>query len=439
MPDSPHAAAALTGAAAEEQRVAPRQLLRSPAQVFESLARCGDMVWVVCGKHRFLVVNHPELVRELLIDRAAELVKHSQLIEAGGRPATLGVYGGGIPVPRFRAALARGLAPSRIPDALEAATAAAGAEVEGWRDGMSLPLMLSMRRVAAAASCRTSFGSSLSPTELARAERAIAWADLQARVSSRATRGLEELRLWGLRRRLANARLNTLGSSLIENADRGQVTQLTAVMDDLPSFHVSATREEQNAIVGELFQGAAAPLAQTAAWALVRLAGEKEAATIVRAEWEALPESEAIDRSTLGELSYTKAFVREVTRLHPTNARIVRVATTATSLGGEVVPAGCRVVVNVVAIHGDPRFYDSAQTFRPERWLREGPTSHKFAYLAFGRGGRRCLGENVAQFSLMTLLPTLARNWDFGFDRIQLASGGRIQPSERTRVTLRAR
>jgi cytochrome P450 len=428
----------MTGVAAE-QHVTPRQLLRNPEQVFESIASCGDLVWVMCGKHRFLVLNHPELVRELLIDRATELVKHSQLIEAGGHPATLGAYGGGIPVPRFRAALARGLGPARIPDALASATSAAAAETERWRDGMSLRLMLTMRRVAAAAACQTSFGGSLTPRELVQAERAIAWTDLHARVSSRATRALEEMKLYGLRRRIATARLSAIGSSLIENADRGLVTQLTAVTEDLPSFHVSTTRTEQNAIVGELFQGAAAPLAQTAAWALLRFAGEQEAATFLRAEWEALPGGGAINRSVLGELPYTKAFIREVTRLHPTNARIVRVATAASSVGGEPVPLGCRVVVNILAIHGDPRLYDQPQRFRPERWLAEGSTSHKFAYLSFGRGSRRCLGENVAQFSLTALLPTLARNWDFAFDRVQLASGGRIQPSESTRLTVSAR
>jgi cytochrome P450 len=424
---------------AAEQHVAPRQLIREPERTFESLARCGDLVWVVCGDHRFLLVNHPELVRELLIDRAAEMVKHSQLIEAGGRPAVLGAYGGGIPVQPFRAALARGLGPARIPDALAAVASASAAEVEKWRDGASLRLMSSMRRVAAATACRMSFGSSLTARELALAERAIGWVDLKSRVSSRASRVVEEMKLYGLRQRIATSRLRTLGSSLIENADRREVTQLTAVIDDLPLLHPSTTRRDQDAIVGELYQGAAAPLAQTAAWALVRFAREGEARALLRMEWEALPHAGAIDRSELGALPYTRAFIREVTRLHPTNARIVRVALADSRLGDQPVPAGCRVVVNVLAIHRDSRFYDRPDEFAPARWLEGQPSAHKFAYLAFGRGTRRCLGENLAQFALTGLLPMLARTWDFDFDRVQVATGGRIQPSERTRVILRAR
>ena len=58
---------------------------------------------------------------------------------------------------------------------------------------------------------------------------------------------------------------------------------------------------------------------------LVRFAGERDEASRLRAEWPATER--------------TQAFVREVTRLHPTNPRITRAAVVDTTVGGEHVPA----------------------------------------------------------------------------------------------------
>lgn len=421
-------------------RISPRTLRRHADRVFADLVAAGDLVCVECGQHRFLVANTADHVRELMLERSEQLVKHSQLIEAGGRPAWLPVYGGGISVPLFRAALARGLTPARIPETLAAVSDAASIETAGWRQGSTLPLMAAMRRVATRAVSRSSFASSLTATELASAERAIAWADLQSRITSRSTRNLERLKLYSARRKVAATRLTALGARLIDNADRTQPTQLTAVVDELPAFHPSADRQQQNAIVGELFQGAAAPLAQTASWLLLRFAQHGEAAAHLRAEWHrALPPGAPLDQDTLKELAYTSAFIREVTRLHPTNARIVRAAVADTELGGVPVPVGTRVVVNVRAIHNDTRFYSDPAEFAPERWLDGRPAASTFAYLAFGVGTRRCLGENMALVALAAMLPALARNWDFTVGRVAIVDVGRHQPSERMRLKLQSR
>lgn len=421
-------------------RVSPRTLRRHADRVFADLVAVGDLVSVECGQHRFLVANTAEHVRELMLERSEQLVKHSQLIEAGGRPAWLPVYGGGISVPLFRAALARGLTPARIPETLAAVSEAASTETEGWRDGLSLPLMAMTRRVATRAVCRSSFASSLTSTELASAQRAIAWADLQSRITSRSTRNLERLKLYTVKRKAAAARLTALGASLIDNADRAQQTQLTAVVDELPTFHPSAGRQQQNAIVGELFQGAAAPLAQTASWLLLRFAQHEEVAERLRAEWQrVLHPGAPVDRDCLKALVYTSAFIREVTRFHPTNARIVRAAVADTELGGVPVPVGTRVVVNVRAIHNDPRFYSGPAEFKPDRWLDSRPAASTLAYLAFGVGTRRCLGENMAMVALAAMLPALARNWDFAHGQVAVVDIGRNQPAERTRVELRSR
>ena len=409
--------------------LSPRRLRRDHRRAFADLASRGELVWVDTGRQRFLVVQSAELVRELMIDRAEELVKPgSQALETGPlRPVSAA---DGIPVPEFRAALAKGMGPGRIPEVLESATAAARDEVAQWRDGMRFRLMPRMRRLAITALCGPAFGSRLSPEEVALAGRAVHRIGRYVQVDSPAARRWDRLTLNQLRRRGSHAQLAMLGDRLVANADRSRPTELTAVLDDLPRLAPSLSRHDLRAMLVELLVGAVGPLAQICAWALLRFSSEPDAAARLRSEWEDLPPT--------GRLPYTEAFVREVTRLHPTNERITRQAVAETELAGERIPELTRVILNVRALHRSPRFFEEPERFAPERWLDGRPTPHKFAYVAFGVGERRCLGDTMAVAALTALLPALLRDWSVSFGKLRFASKGRYQPAESVKVTVRA-
>jgi cytochrome P450 len=415
--------------AAPVVHISPRTLRKHHRRTLADLAAHGDLVWVDTGAQRFLVVNTPELVRELMVERAEELVKPSSQVLQTGPPAPA-TADDNIPVPEFRAALAKGMGANRVPDVVESVASAAAAEVAQWREGMRFRLMPRMRRLAITATCWPAFGSRLSPEEVARAERAVRWIGRGLQVDSPAAQRWDRLTLNRLRRRGSHVQLLALTRSLAENADRSRPTELTAALDDLPRLAPSLTEDDLEAMLVELFLGAVGPLAQTAAWALLRFATEPEAAARLRREWAATPAS--------GKLPYTEAFVHEVTRLHPTNERITRQATRETLLGGERIPELTRVILNVRALHDSPRFFEEPARFTPERWLDGRPTSTKFAYLAFGVGGRRCLGDTMAVAALTALLPALLRDWDLAFGRLRFTSKGRYQPAESVKVTVRA-
>jgi cytochrome P450 len=408
--------------------VSPRTLRKHHRRTLADLASHGDLVWVDTGRRRFLVVNSPDLVRELLVDRAEELVKpDSQVLETG--PPAPASADDGIPVPEFRAALAKGMGAGRVQDVVESVTSAAADEVAQWRDGMRFRLMPRMRRLAITSTCRPAFGSRLSPGEVARAERAVRWIGRAIQVNSPAAQRWDRLTLNRRRRRGSFVQLLALIRSLAANADHSRPTELTATLDDLPRLAPSLTEDDLEAMLVELFLGAVGPLAQTAAWALLRFATEPEAAARLRREWAGAPPT--------GKLPYTEGFVREVTRLHPTNERITRQATRETSLGGERIAELTRVILNVRALQCSPRFFEEPARFAPERWLDGRPSPNKFAYVAFGVGGRRCLGDTMAVAALTALLPALLRDWDLAFGKVRFTSKGRYQPAESVKVTVR--
>lgn len=374
-----------------EAALGDAELRRDPEQALLGAAALGGLVWVRAGRRRLLLVSSPDGAREVLVERAGELAKpRSQAIPLGRR--TVAPPGEG--VAQLRRELSKGMGADRA----EEVAALLGAPVE-WEDGESFPLMPWLRRRGARAVVRGAFASDLSEDEFEQLAAVVRWAGHAPRV-------LPRFALPRVSRPLMLARLSVVVKSLLANADLTRPSELSAVVDLAP--------RERQALTGELLLGAIGPLVQESGWVLYRLGTE-------------------------GLQTEPEAFVREVTRLHPTNPLIVRVATEGTSVGGEPVPSGTLVVVNVAALHRDPAVFTEPERFLPERWLDGRTAEHRFSYAAFGIGERRCLGEAIALRSLVVLLETIAREWKLSFAAVDVAARGRRQLGDGVRVSVTRR
>jgi cytochrome P450 len=83
-------------------------------------------------------------------------------------------------------------------------------------------------------------------------------------------------------------------------------------------------------------------------------------------------------------------------------------------LGGYPVAAGAGIVISPYVIHRNPRYFPEPDRFEPERFLGNGPP--EFAYLPFGGGARRCIGDAFARIEGVLALATLARRFRFERD-----------------------
>ena len=385
--------------AAPVVRVSVKALRAGFEQVFADLAEQGDVVWVEAGKQRFLLVNGAEQVHEVLVARSAALQKpRSQAIDTGSPrperpPAT--------DVASFRRALTNGLA-ARDGAGADVIRVAAATETATWRDGSVVEVMPLFRRLAISAAVRGAFASDLDDTHVRQLDAVLRWFDDAPRVLP-----ASRFSSYNLRRVQMLAQLEGVATQLLANADRSQPSELDAV-------------NGKAELAAELLLGAVGPLTQTAGWLLLSFVDEPTEAERLRAEWP--------------DVTRTHAFVREVTRLHPTNPRITRVATVDTDVAGERVPATTRVVLNVNAISRSPRFYDDPDRLDPQRWL--GTRPDKLAYLSFGIGERRCLGDTFALATLTALLPALLAGWELRLDTPGTTATGRHQLAEGTRGTV---
>ena len=75
-------------------------------------------------------------------------------------------------------------------------------------------------------------------------------------------------------------------------------------------------------------------------------------------------------------------------------------------------------------VQRDPRYFESPEEFRPERWTPEfSKQLPKYAYFPFGGGPRVCIGQDFAMMEAMLAIATVLRKF-----KLALVPGQLIEP-----------
>ncbi|HLY99876.1 MAG TPA: cytochrome P450, partial [Candidatus Angelobacter sp.] len=139
----------------------------------------------------------------------------------------------------------------------------------------------------------------------------------------------------------------------------------------------------------------------------------------------------APEAADLTQLPYLRGVVFESLRLYPPAALLSRLAVAPFSLAGYDFPAGTTLLMTPWVLHRDARFFDDPNEFRPERWLNGlEDRLPQGAYLPFGDGPRRCIGQDFAILDAMLVIAVIAQQF-----RLRLADGPPVEPVQL--VTLR--
>jgi len=101
------------------------------------------------------------------------------------------------------------------------------------------------------------------------------------------------------------------------------------------------------------------------------------------------------------------ACVREALRLRPPVHSIMRRLTRPAVIAGRPLPGGVVAMAPMILLHRDPGAFPDAVRFDPGRWHDGGAGGG--AFLPFGGGPRRCLGEPLARAQIATVLPAVLR------------------------------
>ncbi len=130
-----------------------------------------------------------------------------------------------------------------------------------------------------------------------------------------------------------------------------------------------------------------------------------------------------------GERGYMARTVKEVLRLYPPAWIIGRESLRDVTLnGGIAIPERTTVFFAPLMLHRRPDLFSDPDRFDPDRWSGFEPLP--FAYVPFGGGARRCIGEEFALAEIAIVLTVLVARF-----RFTLAPGATIRTAPL--VTLR--
>jgi cytochrome P450 len=109
-------------------------------------------------------------------------------------------------------------------------------------------------------------------------------------------------------------------------------------------------------------------------------------------------------------MPYLNGVMHEVLRLYPTVPMTGREAIRDTTIAGQKIPRGTIISICPQSVNRSPEFWgDTADDFRPERWIdtdpvtgRQTPNKHggagtNFAQITFLHGPRACIGKDFAK------------------------------------------
>jgi cytochrome P450 len=203
--------------------------------------------------------------------------------------------------------------------------------------------------------------------------------------------------------------------------DRGDLLSLLMHAQDEDSGRRMTDQQLRDEAM-TLFMAGHETTANTLAWIWFLLSNHSEAEARLHAELDDVLGERTPTLADLPRLRYTGMIVTEALRIFPTVWMVGREATEPVELGGYNIPAGTTVFMPQWTIHHDPRWYDDAESFRPERWedglIEKLP---RYAYFPFGGGPRICIGNNFALMEASLLLATIARHY-----RIRLTSNAAV-------------
>ena len=127
------------------------------------------------------------------------------------------------------------------------------------------------------------------------------------------------------------------------------------------------------------------------------------------------------------ELVYTTRVINESMRLYPQPPVLIRRALEPVTLGGYNIDAGTDFFISVWNLHRNPRIWPDPDAFKPERFPITGPMPNEYtedyAYLPFGGGQRKCVGDQFAMFESIVSLAMLMRRFDFELDESKHPDG----------------
>jgi cytochrome P450 len=156
----------------------------------------------------------------------------------------------------------------------------------------------------------------------------------------------------------------------------------------------------------------------TLTWIFYHLAQNPTIEAKLLAEIEAVLGSRPPTLADIDHMPYTLMVIQEALRLYPPVYVTVRENLEADTWQGYHLPPHSSILVNIYGLHRSPDQWAFPNEFNPENFSpQHSQQRHKYAFIPFILGPRKCMGDSFALMEMQLLIPTLLQ-------RVRLAYRG---------------
>lgn len=426
-----------------------RSFRKNPTDFLQNLAKLGDVTTFRMGSVRAFFLNHPDLIRDLLVTSHAKFIKGRALQRAKG------LLGEGLLTSEreFHLRQRRMIQPAfhraRINDYANSMIEFSDKLSDEWRSGEVRDVDKEMMRLTLWIVGKTLFSANV---ESDTAQICAAMSTIVSMFNFMLfpfSEILEKLPLPPVKR-LKNAR-KTLDEVVYKIIDERRKSGEDT--GDLLSMLLMAQDEESGVMMSDkqirdecltLFLAGHETTANALVWTFYLLSQNPAAEAKFHSELDEVLGDKSLTPEDYPRLKYTEQILAESMRLFPPAWTLGRLATEEHEFGGYKIPPKSLVLASQFVMHRDARFWGKPDEFIPERWekLSIKEAGNKFIYFPFSKGIRSCVGESFAWMEGVLLLANLGKRWKLSLmpeQRIKVQPMITLRPKYRMKMRIEKR
>ena len=384
----------------------------------EEMASFGDVSHIAFNNTHMYLLNHPDMIRDLLVTNhrmfsKSRALKVAQRLLGQGLLTSEGDYH-----LRQRRLVQPAFHRQRMGGYAEVMANYAARTADRWQDGAQVNMAQEMMRLTLAIVGKTLFdadvedeapqiGEALTESLHAVNRLLLPGGPTMEKLPLPANRRAEEAR-----QVLNDAVYRIIQERRASGHDRGDLLSMLLEARDDDHDGGQMTDEQVRDEAMTLFLAGHETTANALIWTWYLLAQNPAEERRLHAELDQQLAGRLPTIDDLPNLPYTRMVLSEVMRLFPPAYVVGRQPIEDYEVRGWVIPAGSTVFASQYVMHRDPRYWYDAERFDPLRWTADEIAKRpKFSYFPFSAGPRNCIGESFAWTEGILALATLAQRW----------------------------
>jgi cytochrome P450 len=395
-----------------------RSFRRNPPEFLTKLSKLGDVTNFRLSRQQAFLINHPDLIRDLLVTNHGKFIKGRALQRAKS------LLGEGLLTSEkdFHLRQRRMIQPAfhraRINEYARAMIEYGERMVGEWSDGDVRDIDREMMRLTLNIVGKTLFGANVEEDAAQVGQAMTTIVSMFNLLLLPFAEILEKLplphskRYKNARKTLDEVIYKIIDERRASGADTGDLLSMLLLVQDEETGGAMTDAQVRDECL-TLFLAGHETTANALTWTFYLLTQNAEVEAKFHQELDEVLSARTLTPEDYPRLKFTESVLAESMRLFPPAWTVGRLAIEDHEFGGFPIPKKSLVLASQFVMHRDSRFWEASNEFQPERWkkLSIKEAGNRFIYFPFSKGVRSCIGESFAWMEGVLLLAALGRNW----------------------------